>query len=257
MNTNVALILGVALLVCLACAAKPGTQSSNSAQPSPSPVDLAEFKALLFADQTLEELSKVSAPTESDPRDPFRLFNSSLAASRQGNKEQAKKDLQQALVVPGAESRVQLWAWKALRELGEGPGSDIADRVQGIVCELHNEAGVGTVAAYGDGGARWLGGQGKVIVWDASGSDPEIQRLIKALLKAGEPLIKTAPLSNMHKTPDPEPEHFRVSILTFAGIRTIEVYGPDMTENHPVAPVLVASVNLLDALMQKDKASAP
>lgn len=256
MKMNVGLVLGLLLLTCLACASKPGAQPANNAQSSPSPVDMAEFKSLLFADQTLEELSKSWSPTESDPRDPFRFLNSSLAASRQGNKEQAKQDLRQALEVPGVESRVKLWTWKALRELGESPASDISDRVEGVVCELHNEAGVGTVAAYVDGGARWLGGEGKVIVWDAAGRDSEIQRLIKELLKAGETLVKTAPLSNTHKTPEPEAEHFRVSILTFAGIRTVEVYGPDMTETHPVAPVLLASVNLLDALMKKEKTNS-
>jgi hypothetical protein len=70
-------------------------------------------------------------------------------------------------------------------------------------------------------------------------------------LKAAEPLINGAPLSNEHKTPEPAAEHFRVSILTFGGIRTVEVYGPEIVEDHPVAPALQNSVKLLDALAKK------
>jgi len=64
-------------------------------------------------------------------------------------------------------------------------------------------------------------------------------------------LIMRAPLSEVHKTPEPAAEHFRVSILTFGGIRTVEVFGPEIVEDHPLAPVLVSSGNLVDALGKK------
>jgi hypothetical protein len=167
--------------------------------------------------------------------------------------DQAKNDLKKILAIQDVESRVELWAWKALREFGEKPPADIADKIQGVVCELHNEAGVGTIAAYVDGRARWHGGQDKVIVWDAAGTDAEIDRNIYDLLKSAEPLVNGAPLSNEHKTPEPAAEHFRVSILTFNGIRTIEVFGPEIVEDHPVASVLENSIKLLDALSKKEQ----
>ena len=243
----------ILVLACLACNSKPGSNNSPAnAGPNAGSSTSGDFKALFFADQSLQQVSEIAKPTApAGPNDPWPLFASALAASRQGNGDLAKNDLKKILDIPDGESRVQLWAWRALRELGEKPPTDIADRIQGVVCELHNEAGVGTIAAYVDGRARWYGGQDKMIVWDATGTDAAIDRDIYDLLKAAEPLVNGAPLSNEHKTPEPAAEHFRVSILTFGGIRSVEVFGPEIVEDHPVAPVLENSVKLLDALAKK------
>lgn len=259
MKQKTVIALGGIFVACLACGPKPGAQTLNNSLASPgqnaNPSALPAFKALLFADQSLEEVAKMAKPAAAGSNDPWSLFSSSLAASRQGNTDKAKNDLKQVVALSGVESRMQLWAWKALRELGERPSADIADQIQGIVCELHNEAGVGTIAAYADRRARWHGGQGKVIVWEAPGSDANLDRLVGELLKSAEPLVKGSPLSDNHKTPEPALDHFRVSILTFGGIRTVEVFGPEIVEDHPVALVLTSSVKLLDALSQKGEKS--
>jgi hypothetical protein len=249
MKTCVVISLGVVVLACLSCNSRPG---ANNATANTSTSASGDFKALFFADQSLQQISEMAKPNApAGPNDPWALFASALATSRQGNTDQAKNDLKKILDIPNGESRVQLWAWRALRDLGEKPPADLADQIQGVVCELHNEAGVGTIAAYVDGRARWHGGQDKMIVWEAAGTDSEIDRNIYELLKSAEPLVKGAPLSNEHKIPEPAAEHFRVSILTFGGIRTVEVFGPDIVEDHPVAPVLENSVKLLDALSKK------
>jgi len=252
MKTFVVIGLGIVVVACLACNSKSGANAPANAGQNANPSASGDFKALFFADQSLQQITEMSKPTAAaGPNDPSSLFASALAASRQGKTDQAKNDLKKILDIPDGESRVQLWAWRALRDLGDKPPADIADRIQGVVCELHNEAGVGTIAAYVDGRARWHGGQDKMIVWDAAGTDTEIDRHIYDLLKAAEPLVSGAPFSNEHKTPEPAAEHFRVSILTFGGIRTVEVFGPEIVEDHPVAPVLESSVKLLDALSKK------
>jgi hypothetical protein len=244
--------LGVIVLACLACNSKPAA-NSTPANANASPSSATDFKSLFFADQSLQQVSEMAKPAVSGGQhDPWSLFAAALAASRQGNAAQAKADLKKILDIPEGESRVQLWAWKALRDLGEKPPADIADEIEGVVCELHNDAGVGTIAAYVDGRARWQGGADKKIVWDAASTDADIDRLIYDLLKAAQPLIAKASLSEVHKTPEPAAEHFRVSILTFGGIRTVEVFGPEIVENHPLAPVLVSSGELVDALAKKN-----
>lgn len=250
------------LLAFLAChcssSPSPNNQYSVNAQtkpvptPAASPTSFADFKALFFGDQSLEEVVKGVKPTSPAPKnDPWSLFASALAASRQGKSAEAKRILKQVLAIPDGESRTRLWAWKALREMGEAPPASVADEIQGVVCELHNEAGVGTIAAYLDGRARWLGGQGKVTVWEAPGSDAEITTLIQELLKSAEPLVKTASVSDRHKTPEPKLNYYRVTILTYGGVRTVEVFGPEIDQDHPIAPVFAASVNLLDALLKR------
>jgi hypothetical protein len=157
-NAPVVLLLGIS--ACSASNSKVESVSATAAStpsPSPSPTDLQGLKALLFADQSLEELTSV---TTKDLNDPFALFASSLGASRQGKVEQAKKDLKRAMAVADGDSRILLSAWKALRELGERPRASVAHKVQGVVCEIRYEVGVATVAAYGDGSARWYDGHG-------------------------------------------------------------------------------------------------
>jgi hypothetical protein len=229
-----------------------GATGTATSQPGADPEAMADLKNLLFADQSLDELLSMFEPTQTPlPNDPMSLFASSVAASRANKTDEAKNQLKHALALPGTESRIQLWAWKGLRELGEPPPEDVADKVQGVVCELHNEAGVGTLAAYADGRARWLSSQGAGVVWEVPGSDATISALITKLLKAAEPLVKAAPLSDTHRTPEPEIENFRVSILTYSGIRTVEVYGPSIEQNQPIAALLEASVNLLAELTRK------
>jgi hypothetical protein len=228
-------------------------QSQSTPTPEKSAAAYAKVKDLLFADQPLEEVlnGMEKRPAEGAANNPFSLWASSIAAFQKGQREDAKKYLKQVLTMPDTDSRIRLWTWKALRELGEQPSPAIAAEVQGVICELHNEAGVGTIAAYSDGRARWIGGQGAMTVWEMPGTDVEINNRIRELLKSAEPLIRTAPATDKHKTPEPELDHFRVSILTLGGIHTIEVYGPDLNEGHQMAPTFLASVKLLDALQQK------
>jgi hypothetical protein len=254
MKTCLLIALMGLLVVLVACS---GAGSSVNDQSSPTSTlteqqQLANFKALFFADQSLEEITKQVEKTNPPAADdPWSLFESSLAASRHGKVNEAKEPLRKVLA--DDETRIRLWAWKALRELGERPPANVADEVQGVVCELHNEAGVGTIAAYADGRARWLGGQEGVIGWEAPGSDTEIGALVTDLLRAAAPLVKTASLSDKHKTDEPPMEHFRVSVLTYAGIRTVEIFGPSIQEGDLVAPVLTASVKLLDAMAKKSE----
>lgn len=252
-------ILAVGLaLAFLSCKGGAGDQSAAGPQATPTaPASadaqaLADVKALLFADQSLEQLVKMIEPAETPhPSDPVSLFNASVAASSKNNADEARKYLHQILNLPASESRIQLWAWRGLRKLGERPPADVEDKIQGVVCELHNEAGVGTLAAYTDGRARWIGGKGAAIVWETPGDDGAIDGQIRKLLKAAEPLVKTAPLSDTHQTDEPKMEYFRVSILTFNGIRVVEAYGPTIEQSQPIGAVLVSSVNLLDTLTQK------
>jgi hypothetical protein len=125
----------------------------------------------------------------------------------------------------------------------------VGDEVQGVVCELHNEAGIGTLAAYADGRARWFGGQGAGSFWEAPGVDKEVDALIAELLKTVAPLVKRAPATETHMPTEVEMEHFRVTVLTFGGLHVLDVYGPDIDGKAAyLAPTLMASVNLLDAL---------
>ena len=79
----------------------------------PSPNSDA-YKNLLFVDQTLEELvTSSSSPTDT--------FAQAYQYARSGKTNDAKKSLRQVVSDPKTEVREKLWAWRALRKLGEKP----------------------------------------------------------------------------------------------------------------------------------------
>ena len=54
------------------------------------------------------------------------------------------------LDLPQLETRIQLWVWSALRELGEKPDPELAFEVLGVVIEMPSGDGHDTIAAYGE-----------------------------------------------------------------------------------------------------------
>lgn len=248
------------ILHSLACGGvqRPGTPPAPSPTPEAvildenglSPENSAFLKNLLFADEPIEKfLGHAKLDDASATEEPWRSFALHVAHSKEGKVEEAKKDLRRVLALPDAETRILLLTWAALRALGERPPRDVADKVQGVVCELHNEAGVGTLAAYADGRARWLGGKGAGNIWEAPGSVKEVDSAIAELLKAAEPLVKRSPAVERRDPTEVKMEHFRVTILTLGGIHVIDIYGPDVDgAARYVAPTLMASVGLINAL---------
>jgi hypothetical protein len=103
-----------------------------------------------------------------------------------------------------------------------------------------------------------LGGQGGATIWEAPGSNPEIDKAVRDLLQAAAPLVKTTPAAAQHQSSKLEKDHFRVTVLTYGGVHIAEAYGPNMTETDALAPPLGASGSLVRALQkagQKDKKS--
>jgi hypothetical protein len=246
-------VVVVTVLLALSCrrsALEPRAEARPAAPSQERPITGSpgseSLKELVFADDPLEKVVDLYKGQTLPGDIPFRRFASARSRVRQGHVKEAKEDLRQLLTDP--ETRIRLWAWRALRDLGEKPDPNTVDQVQGVVCELSNEAGVGTVAAYEDGRARWLGGQGAVTVWEAPGSNPEIDKAIRDLLKAAAPLVKSVPVSAQHRSSRLEKDHFRVSVLTYGGVHVAEAFGPSIDEAHTLAPPLLTSGPLIQAL---------
>ncbi len=213
-----------------------------------SATNFDDFKDLFFADQSLEELAKTLHGSKTEP---WSLFISAFTDSQKNDLDAAKASLHEILKIPDSESRVRLLAWRSLRALGEQPPAKVASEVQGVICELHNEAGIGTIAAYADGTARWLGARGRITIWDASYGDAHIDSLIRGLMKSSEFIVGTTSPHETHHSPEPPMDYFRVSVLTFTGVHMKEVFGPDITIDDQMTPLLTGSVDMLEALSAK------
>lgn len=60
-----------------------------------------------------------------------------------------------------------MWAWTALRALGERPSAMHEGEVLGVVVEVPVDEGVDVLAAYADGRVRFLGSAGQIVVREA------------------------------------------------------------------------------------------
>ncbi len=144
-----------------------------------------ELYDLLFADQDLDELV---LETELDPDgplyaararlwegqfldaatlaagkgEPWSSFIVSLARIRGGLS--ALRTLIYVAEKPDFETRVHLWAWNALRKSGYSPSALQATDVLGLVVEAIVDGGRDALAAYQDGGIRFLGHADNVVI---------------------------------------------------------------------------------------------
>ena len=244
----------VLVLNALACGGQAQTNSpapTNKPAPTPSadittlvfpslpPEEIAHIKNLVFADTPLREFLRDLKRREPDTQEePGRSLHGAAEDIERGRPAEAKRKLKQVLAMPVVETRMRLLVWNTLRGLGERPPAESARQVQGVVCELHNEAGVGTLAVYADGGVRWIGGQGKVSVIDLPGEDADLDSLVRDMLKAGEPLVKMFPAGERRRPGEPPLEHFRITVLTYGGIHVNEVYGPGVMPGNFMEPFL-------------------
>jgi hypothetical protein len=173
-------------LLALLMAFFPG---QSKADPSKLGSDADPIRHMLFASQSLKE--QVRQTHLDGTPGPFQSIADASALVDAGKKAEAVSKLRSVLETPMLETRLQLWAWTALRELGEKPDPKFAFEVLGAIIEMPSGDGYDTLAAYVDGSARYLNFSGKGIFWDAQ--DEAVKRLCQALVDS------TIPASNRAK----------------------------------------------------------
>jgi hypothetical protein len=134
----------------------------------------------LFASQSMNELLRGMKLGEGPS--PFRTIADAEKLAAEGRKEEARSCLRTILNHANLETRIQLWVWSALRELGQQPEVNVAWEVLGVVVEVPTGGAYDTLAAYQDGSARYLNFSGASIFWD--NPDETITKLCQALLRS-------------------------------------------------------------------------
>ena len=77
-----------------------------------------------------------------------------MELAKAGKTEEAKTKLRSILGVPNLETRIQLWVWSALRELGKQPNANLRKEILGVVIEVPKRGAYDTLAGYQDSSAR-------------------------------------------------------------------------------------------------------
>ncbi len=197
--------------------------------------DADPIRQMLFASQSLKEQVR-QMHLDGSPN-PFQTISDASKLVDAGKKSEAVARLRGALDIPQLETRIQLWVWSALRELGEKPDQKFAFEVLGVIIEMPSGDGCDTLAAYVDGSARYLNFSGKAIFWDAQ--DDTIKSLCQAFVDSTIPASKGAkPRTNL-SLPKRDGQ---VTLLTRSGLYVITA---------PPEPVVGAGAALMLELMKR------
>jgi hypothetical protein len=189
---------------------------SGSAKPTDRKVgsDGDPIRQGLFANQKMKELlSRVKLNGSSGP------FHSVAEASRlvdAGKKGEAIALLRGIIEGSAQETRVELWVWSCLRELGESPDPHAGHEILGVVLEMPSGGAYDTLSAYADGTARYLNFSGAAIFWDAP--DAAIKQLCLRFIAATVAIAGKAVPRLSLSLPK---KGFQATLLTRSGIYVV------------------------------------
>jgi hypothetical protein len=199
------------------------------------------IRQLLFASQSLRE--QVSRMRPDGRSGPMQSIADAQRLVEEGRTNDAAACLRSVLDSPVLETRIQLWVWSALRELGEGPEGRSAYEVLGAVLEVPSGGSYDALAGYVDGSARYLNFSGKAILWDAP--DPVVKRLCQALVDSTIPASSKAKPRASLSLPR---RGIQVTMLTRSG--------PFVITAPPQAVVNAGSALMLELIRRSEQAKA-
>lgn len=143
-------------------------------------------------------------------------------------------------------ARLQLLAYYLLRK----GGSPVpAKQLLGVVVEVGMEGGLDTLAAYGDGTARYIHYTGRLIVWDTT--TPASDKLIQELFEHSKGIVSQ--IGPWHKNRlGPPPVHaMRLNFLASDGLYFGQSPMEDLSRDPLAAPVVQAATQLLIFLTER------
>jgi len=168
-----------------------------------------------------------------------------LAESRIRSGQPAQRPLLTIAEDAWKESRPRLWAWTALRKLGEKPSAVHAGEVLGVVVEVPVDGKLDVLAAYADGSARYLGTANQLIAKETGG---KVDPLVAAVIGESYPLLSTPPAARDLEAPPPPPDQVRFTALSPNGLHSVLVPWSDVEEGGKLNRLFDAAIALLQDL---------
>jgi hypothetical protein len=220
-------------------------------------VQTPAFYDTLFGDLPLAEWARHGDRLDTEPWPAF-VRAAELVARRET--AQACRTLHEIAGMPHVESRHQLQAWSALREI-HCPEARRAERtVIGVVVEAAAEHGPGNpggghdiLAVYQDRSALYLDHSGSVATWTRPNAslDEEIAAVLQA---AADILPRIGPWSDK-RLPPPQQGNVRLDILTPIGLCFGEGPFAAIARDPVGAPLVKAGATLVHRLSMLPKAT--
>jgi len=211
--------------------------------------DIGRFTKLLFADQSLTDLLAGVAGYDEEgvSRELWMRLKEAERCLREDRKGEGAAVLTELVSAKSIETRVLLWSWRALRQIGVQPNIELASKIQGVVLQVPMPGGADVLAAYDDGTARYLNFTGKVLSWNIP--DHSIHGIIRALLVQAQKLDSTAKSRlDAHSAGTP----IKVSILTVGGNHEVEI-PCDSVGNGSIEQLLSIGAELITRLKNRSE----
>lgn len=158
----------------------------------------------------------------------------------------ALPDLQALRTLAADESQdglIRYLAYQKLRHLGESVSSR---QLFGVIIEVPLAGGLDTLAAYSDGGVRYVNQSGRISVLDDS---PAMAHLVQGLFAMSQPVVNAiGPWKEARRAP-PERDNIRLTFLVSDGLYFGE--GPmNVMQREPMAaPIIQRATELLQAVV--------
>ncbi|HTJ81667.1 MAG TPA: hypothetical protein VL400_08070 [Polyangiaceae bacterium] len=177
--------------------------------------------------------------------EPWASFIVALARKSQG--QSPVRQLRSVAENGFLEARARLWAWTALRQLGEQPAQVHASEVLGIVVEVPVDDGLDVFAAYSDGSVRYLNHAGRLVAREtAQGPDASVVKVLGDAF----PLLSISPAPRDKDAPPPEPGTIRFVALSARGLHTLDVKSADVEPSGQWGALFAGLTKLLAEVVQ-------
>lgn len=138
--------------------------------------------------------------------------------------------------------RMRYLAYRRLHQAGQKPP---ARRLLGVIVEVGRPAGLDTLAAYTNGGARLINAAGRLFTLE---NDPAIAQLSGRLLAVADPMAAALPATDLPRAAPPTRGNVRITFLAADGPRFREGPFNILQQEAGAGAVLQQAVALLRAI---------
>ncbi|MBL8393630.1 MAG: hypothetical protein JNK99_02610 [Candidatus Accumulibacter sp.] len=142
------------------------------------------------------------------------------------------------------EGRVRAVAYNRLRTLGEAVAPK---RLLGVVVEVPFQQGLDVLAAFSEGGVRYLNQSGKVAIFEGQGNP--VEGLAKELVLLSQPLVNKIGPWDKQRLPPPKSGNVRITFLVSDGLYFGEGPFAVLQQDAMAGPVLSKATQLLQRVV--------
>ncbi len=143
------------------------------------------------------------------------------------------------------EGRVRALAYNRLRAAGEVVPSK---RLLGVIVEVPLQNGLDVLAAFSEGGVRYLNQSGKVVIFEGQGNP--VEDLAKELVSASQPIVNKIGPWDKQRLPPPKTGNVRITFLVSDGLYFGEGPFGVMQQDQLAGPVLSKATQLLQRAVE-------